>query len=96
MTDSIVSRRGLMTGTAAGIIVAPALLASRRQAAAEEAAKGMAAEGTTATSMGEGIRALKLGAFRITVIREGRSVFETEGDTALAEELMAAMTRQHR
>ncbi len=71
MTDSIVSRRGLMTGTAAGIIVAPALLASRRQAAAEEAAKGMAAEGTTATSMGEGIRALKLGAFRITVIRDG-------------------------
>ncbi|BCP52196.1 ribose ABC transporter ATP-binding protein [Kaistia sp. 32K] len=32
---------------------------------------------------------------RIVVLREGRSVFETSGDKAVAEELMAEMTKHH-
>lgn len=66
MMDMAFSRRGLFAGTAAGLFAAPAILTGAREAQAEEASAGM-----TASSMGEGIRPLKLGSMKITVIRDG-------------------------
>lgn len=73
MTDMALSRRGLMTGTAAGILAAPALLSGRTLAEA--------AETMTDTSMGEGTRALKLGSFQVTVIRDGMRAADKVNET---------------
>lgn len=66
MIESAISRRSLMTGTAAGLVAAPALMSGRWASGTAEAA-----ETEVATSMGEGIRPLKLGSFKVTVIRDG-------------------------
>ncbi|MBB4064258.1 MBL fold metallo-hydrolase [Gellertiella hungarica] len=60
------NRRSLMVGTAAGVLAAPALIAGGRTAEA-----AMAADDAAGSMMGEGIRPLKVGSFRVTVIRDG-------------------------
>lgn len=90
MTENRLSRRGLIAGTAAGLIAAPALMAGRWTGSIAEAAEGMAT-----TSMGEGIRPLKLGSFRVTVIRDGArtadKVNETFGTNQTKEDVAALL-----
>ena len=65
MTDTGINRRNLMVGSALGVLAAPAVLTGARAQAAETGVTEKAPD------MGQGIRRLKLGGFRVTVISDG-------------------------
>jgi glyoxylase-like metal-dependent hydrolase (beta-lactamase superfamily II) len=75
MTQFGINRRGLMMGSALGVLAAPAILTGA-QAAAEESVTA-----ASAPAMGQGIRRMKLGAFAVTVVNDGTRPSDKPNET---------------